>query len=188
MNVRSDTSLERLRSESIKTLLTSLLRMGANSLTPSEKFLLRNILLKEPGAKGKPIRLTPLRKEIFNSGIRKLNERLSYLRTNTGRVDKLKQERSQLKNRLNSLETAITFYNEDMEKVKKLKSEKIRETSLSTRLKNICHSGSIRTVFDLVCYSRRRFFLIRGSGKKMIEEIEAYMQERGLTWEMYSSS
>ncbi|HKC69799.1 MAG TPA: DNA-directed RNA polymerase subunit alpha C-terminal domain-containing protein, partial [Bacteroidia bacterium] len=60
----------------------------------------------------------------------------------------------------------------------------IEKTNLSVRVKNICWNAEINRVSDLVGYSRSRFGKLRNAGKKAGNEVELFLKNSRLSWEM----
>ena len=68
--------------------------------------------------------------------------------------------------------------------VKELLALKIDTLGFSSRLVNVYVNANIKIVADLVCQSRREFLNNRHCGQLSINEVDKYLNEKGLEWEM----
>jgi DNA-directed RNA polymerase alpha subunit len=68
--------------------------------------------------------------------------------------------------------------------LKKTLSTSVDNFDFSQRVLNICLMADIDTIADLVRYSKKDFGALRNSGKKSVDEVEAFLESNKLSWKM----
>lgn len=62
--------------------------------------------------------------------------------------------------------------------------QRIEDSNLSVRCKNCLRSNNINTVCDIVVHSKKDFVNILNFGRKSLTELENFVNDLGLTWNM----
>lgn len=62
--------------------------------------------------------------------------------------------------------------------------QRIEDSNLSVRCKNSLRSNNINTVCDIVVHSKKDFLNILNFGRKSLTELENFVNDLGLTWDM----
>ena len=183
------TILETLKEQGTMGLLKSTLQLGTPFLTRLEQIILKEILIENKTFNDlkASLKLMPMRQQqILNTGIRRMHKIMAEMNEKVVAYDVVKKELVETKNRLAEFETAIKKQNELSPKLKESQNQLIENIGFSARVRNICHKKDIKTLFDLVGYTKKDFSSIRDCGKKCSDEVEVFLLSKGLSWGMHS--
>ena len=180
---------EALREQSIKKLFKALLPFGNTTLPAIEQRLLKEVLINKKTFEElqKPLGIPIVTQEkLFNHALKHLNRILcdvsEKLHTNAYTI--LEKELAETKKKLESLERSAEQHDKLSPELKELLATPISQCDLPPRVQNICLFAEIKTVHDLVRYSRYDFKSFRNSGKRTCNDVEEFLEENGLSWEM----
>ncbi len=129
---------------------------------------------------------TARQKTIFENAVRILDNQIQNTNEKLASYDKMEKELIELRHWKQLLEANIekkVEKNIDPELMKKI-SQSLQQAEFSTRLKQIFANEKIKTIADLINYSRYELLKIRNCGKGSITEIENYFEKNGLWWDM----
>jgi hypothetical protein len=87
--------------------------------------------------------------------------------------EKLKQENRELKNILDNLKFPYSSKGDILNK-------KIRDSKISSRLKNSLIYNDVETLGDVISYTKRDYLKFRNLGKNSLFELESFLNEHGL--------
>jgi DNA-directed RNA polymerase alpha subunit len=93
-------------------------------------------------------------------------------------------EIEEFKNSLAEIEGKENQFKSLPKKVQKLLSAKIETIPLDKRITNSCIHHEIYFLRDLVKLKKRNFSSMRNIGSKSINEMDEFLNSKGLTWEM----
>ena len=172
---------EIMKREIISKLLDTDILFGAEQKVLKE-YLVYEKPLKEIASL---FRLSPIRaKQVLNNSLTILklklssNEKIFYtLRKQQEEIEKFRYEAT-LKEQNEHIFKSLP------EEMQKILSEKLEKLPFDARVVNACANNNITTLRDLTKLSKRKFCAIRDIGKKSIRETEAFLQSKGLDWEM----
>ncbi len=187
-----------LKEAGTKDLLTAVLHSAGYTLSKHEKTILEEFLMHgKTFGEVKDTRWWPisLQKRHYKNGMNKL---INHLQQTVGKLSEYKSDYIQVQKKADKLQAELANANWELEKLRnmlkakrKLKPE-IRaflstlmdELPISARIKNACRSFGVYTVNDLVRVKKHEFLVKRNLGKKSAEEIEVFLKQYGLSWNM----
>lgn len=178
----------------INTIFSKLLDENNSLLTQRETEVLKLVLLKDkkPEDIAEKFNLTSHRiKQIFQMGIKRLYINMDAFNDALHKKPEMQREINTLTNKLNLIEEELNECKELKERrsalseeTQKLLSANLDDFDVSTRALNILKMVDIITVEDLVRIKRMDFLLFRNAGKKSADELEAFLTNCGLAWNM----
>lgn len=178
---------KKVREEAEKELLTALLKVDFKDFSPLYKTMLVEVLINGKtfmDLKG-AIKLTTSRqKVVFQDAVKILKRNLQGVNDTLASYHAIEKELSQSKAVIEFLESKINKENNIPPKLKKKLDLPIGKTGFSSRVQQICSSGGIHSISDLVGFSRREFLQLRNCGKISADEVEKYLDENNLSWKM----
>ena len=176
-----------VRGEATRIVLTALLKVNLGTISTLHKTMLTEVLIngKTFTELTEIVKLTTGRqKTVFQNAVNSLLNSLQKLNEKLSSYDELKEELLITQEHLKILEGRMNKEINIPPKLKKVLSIPINRAGFSTRVQQICSMTEIHFISDLVCVSRREFLGFRNCGKKSADEVEAYFNRNGLSWNM----
>ncbi len=175
-----------IREQAIEKLLSHVIQLGEKSMIKMEYAILTEFLVN--GKKLGELTATPLtahrQRQIFDRAFVRLIRVIDKADLKLRSEENLDRELAEARNRIKTLEAEIDRQNGITPKLKALLSLPIVETKLSARVKGICSNAGIRRIEQLITLSRNGFLLSRNCGKLSADEVEAFLESKGLSWNM----
>ena len=174
-----------VRGEATRIVLTALLKVNLGTISTLHKTMLTEVLIngKTFTELTEIVKLTTGRqKTVFQNAVNSLLNSLQKLNEKLSSYDELKEELLITQKQI--LESKINKEISISPKLKKVLSIPINRAGFSTRVQQICSMTEIHFISDLVHVSRREFLGFRNCGKKSADEVEAYFNRNGLSWNM----
>ena len=174
-----------VRGEATRIVLTALLKVNLGTISTLHKTMLTEVLIngKTFTELTEIVKLTTGRqKTVFQNAVNSLLNSLQKLNEKLSSYDELKEELLITQKQI--LESKINKEISISPKLKKVLSIPINRAGFSTRVQQICSMAEIHFISDLVHVSRREFLGFRNCGKKSADEVEAYFNRNGLSWNM----
>lgn len=176
-----------VREEAQKELLTALLKLDFKDFSPVYKTMLVEVLIngKTFTELKETVKLTTSRqKAVFQDAVNILKRNLQNVSNTLTSYQAMEKELSRSKAVIEFLEDKTNKENGIPPKLKKKLDIPIGKAGFSARVQQICSSGGIHSVSDLVGFSRREFLQLRNCGKISADEVEIYLEKNGLFWKM----
>jgi hypothetical protein len=175
------TDAKYLREKGIKELLTALLDIKLPGQSRLEKEILYEVLIHhrkfETLAETKSLSKDAQRTLLIN-GINRINDFLASLEERSLAYAAIESELKAYQERYGDLEEEKHF-----EKKEHLQ-QPINELPFSLRIKHACEAAGIHLLGDLLKLSRAQFLGLPNTGKKSLNEIENFINEKGLDWQI----
>lgn len=146
-------------------------------------------------AKEKGVTETYVRNKV-RCGFRIISERMWHFESFKEEMSALRREREDLKKEIALLKEVKVAFEEKyamLDVYSRVKIDdvlssvfvqRIEDSNLSVRCKNCLRSNNINTVCDIVVHSKKDFVNILNFGRKSLTELENFVNDLGLTWNM----
>ena len=89
--------------------------------------------------------------------------------------------------KINLEEETIEDFDEDTLHMRQLLKTKLSEMGLSVRALNCLKTAEVKTLGELVSFNKSDLLKFRNFGKKSLTELEALVDDKGLTFGLYIS-
>lgn len=122
--------------------------------------------------------------QIIENAYAILKSRLSSNQEIFSTLKKQQEEIEQLKEIIEKMEGKENQFKSLPKPIQKLLSAKIETMPLDKRIINSCLHHEIYFLRDLVKLRKRQFIGMRNIGSKSINEMDEFLNSKGLTWEM----
>lgn len=134
-------------------------------------------------AKEKGVTETYVRDKV-RCGFRIISERMWHFESFKEEMSALRREREDLKKEIALLKEVKVAFEEKYDVLSSVFVQRIEDSNLSVRCKNCLRSNNINTVCDIVVHSKKDFVNILNFGRKSLTELENFVNDLGLTWNM----
>lgn len=183
-----------LKETGTKDLLTAVLQWAGKSLSKNERTIIEEFLLR-----GKTFSEvmesrwwhSSLQKRHFKNGMNKLINDLQHAEIKLSDYKKVQKKADKLQADLANANWEIEKLRNLLKAKKRLKPEirtllstPLLNLAISPRIKNACAAFGVYTLNDLVKVKKHEFLVKRNLGEKSADEIEVFLKQYGLSWNM----
>lgn len=175
-------------------LVAAVLLWAGKSLSKNEKTIVEEFLLHgKTFSEVKDCRWLPasLQKRHFKNGMNKLINDLRHAEIKLSEYKQVQKKADKLQADLANATWKLEKLRDLLKAKKKLKPEiqeflttPLLDLAISPRIKNACAAFDVFTLNDLVKVKKHEFLLKRNLGKKSADEIEVFLKQYGLSWNM----
>jgi DNA-directed RNA polymerase alpha subunit len=186
MKVKTD-KMEAIRNEAVKDLIQSLLPLGKERLMELEQRLLYEVIIENKSYEElKALLLLPVsrQKVVFQLAVKRMMKVIAKVSEADLDYGRLEKELQSTRKQLAAMEKKLSRRTELSSEQRKILSMPIDKVGFSARIVNSVRGANIRTVSDLIGLSRYDLLKFRNLGKKGVDELDAFLISKGLTWGM----
>jgi predicted DNA-binding transcriptional regulator AlpA len=170
-----------------KIIFAKLISEELGFLTSRASDIFREIMINDKTVVevSKMFSLTPIRiMQLLEQAVKTLEIRLNSINKRIENVHKIDSELEVLRKKLDYYEAKEKQLFALPYEVQELLPKKLEDFYFSKRVLNTMNAADVFTIGDLVKYRKQDFLKFRGSGKLSAKEVTAFLESKGLTWNM----
>ena len=188
MKQKPPTKMDIMREEAITALLKSFLPLGEGKFQEVRQKILYEILIGKKSRKelkeSIPHLPAMLYERNFRSGVARLCKIPAELMEIAEDYKKVKAELEDLRKKFAVVEVKRTNLAKLTPEQQEVLALTLEQAGFSARVRNSLEGPGIETIADVVTFSRKDVLKFRNTGRKSVDEVEAFLKKKGLSWGM----